>query len=103
MKWNEESRHCFLAWSLECSEDAKGILASGPNRVAREQPSKVDEFQRVAYVCDIALKPRGEFFTLEQIGSHRKVLCEVRADAVAIEIEVIDHHLAVFCRILLGS
>ena len=78
-------------------------MASRANRVAGEQSSEVDEFERVAHVCDIALKPRGEFFTLEEIGSHRKVLREVRADAAAIEIEVIDHRLTVFCRILLRS
>ena len=78
-------------------------MASRANRVAREQSSEVDEFERIAHVCDIALKPRGEFFTLEKIGSHGKVLREVRIDAAAIEIEVIDHRLAVFCRISAGT
>ena len=103
MQWKEGSRHCFRIQSLECREDAKGKLAPRANRVAREQSSKVDKFERVANVCDIALKPRGELLTLEEIGPHRKVLREVRADAVTIEIQVIDHHLAIFCRILLGS
>ena len=100
MQWNEGSRHCFRIQCLKSREDAKGKLASRANRVAREQSSKVDKFERVANVRDIALKPRGEFFTLEEIGPHRKVLREVRADTVTVEIQVIDHHLAIFCCIL---
>jgi hypothetical protein len=109
-RWDEE-RHLEIrslplrstSQLLERREDAKGKLASRANRVAREQSSEVDDFERVSHVRDIALKPRGEFFTFEKIGSHRKVLREVRIDAAEIEIEMIDHRLTVFCRILLGS
>ena len=65
MKGNEESRHCFRS-SLESRKDAKGKSASRANRVAGKQSSEVDKFERVAYVCDIALKPGSEFFTLEE-------------------------------------
>src|SRR5271154_3587454 len=88
---------------LERRYKAKGILTCRANRVAGEQSSEVDEFERITDVRDIALKPHVEFFALVHISPHRKILREVRANAVAIEIEVIDHHLAVFCRILLGS
>src|SRR5271168_4773448 len=88
---------------LERRYKAKGILTCRTNRVAGEQSSEVDEFERIANVRDIGLKPHVEFFALVNIGSHRKILREVRADAVAIEIEVADYHFAVFCRILLGS
>jgi hypothetical protein len=78
-------------------------LAPRANRIPRKQPSKVDQLERIPHVRDISLKPRGEFLTLENVGSDGKVLREVRIDAAAIEIEVIDHRLAVFCRISAGT
>ena len=64
--------HAEPAQLLECRYHAKGILAARANRVAGEQSSEVDEFERVTHVCDIALKPHRAFFTLENIGSHAK-------------------------------
>ena len=49
-----------------------------------------------------ACKRTESFSRCVEIGAHRSILREVRTDAVAIKIEVIDHHLTVFRGILLG-
>src|ERR1700677_1129777 len=73
--------------SLECRYKAKGILTCRSNRVAREQSSEVDQFERVASVCHVGLKMHPEFFPLVEIGPERSVLGEVRADAITSEIK----------------
>ena len=49
-----------------------------------------------------AWKRSERFSRAIKIDSHRGILREVWQDAVAIKIEVINHHLAVFRGILLG-
>jgi hypothetical protein len=75
---------------LECRYQAKGVLPRLTNCVAREQSSEIDQFKCVTQVCDVGLEAYRAFFMLVEVDAHRSILREVRIDAVAIKIEVIN-------------
>jgi len=78
-------------------------LARGAEGVAGEQSSEVDDFECVAEVLGVGLESQRAFFVLVEICAHRNILREIRIDATEIEVEVINHHLTVFRRVLLRS
>jgi hypothetical protein len=54
---------------------------------------RVDYFERIAQVRSVGLQAHRTLFPLVEIGAHRRILREIRMDAVANEIEVINHYL----------
>jgi hypothetical protein len=88
---------------LERGHQAEGVLARWAERVSGKQPTEVDDFERVAQVCDVALKADRAFFMVVEIDTDRSILREVRIDAAELEVEVIHHYLTVFRGILLRS
>ena len=88
---------------LEGRYQAEGVLARGAECVAGEQASEIDNFEGVAQVRNVTLKAYRAFFVLVEICAHRNILREIRIDATEIEVEVINHHLTIFRRVLLRS
>ena len=62
---------------------------------------RVDYFERIAQLRSVGPQARRTLFPLVEIGAHRSILREIRMDAVANEIEVINHYLTVLEGILL--
>jgi hypothetical protein len=77
------------------------LLARWSDGVAREESSEIDQLKHVTQVRHVALKAYRAFFVPVKIKTDRNTLREVRKDAAAIKIQVVDDHLTVFRGILL--